>query len=507
MSSVRHRLTGCLLLALFTTPAMAGNDRDTPATITVPDHALATRLADSIALAESGDSVGALLGFERVFADPAFANLPDAQRVDGWVTAGRTAFNARQGAQARTYLTAALGLAPDDPRALYVMGRLLLWQDDIGQGADYITRSLRASDTFLADLDVQMAYSLIDRLQDQPARRRALLQVMFDRDWTDDGIEPAGLWLQLATLQADAGDTARVAATVARIDKPMEVVNLRSDKRFDALVDRRGPRFDALQSAQRHADALRVQGLLRPERSDRLVEFTDTLLLLGEHEQVLSTTDRLYERLSPPDAPRAFAGGHYAAWLLAHRATAEHRLGRDAQAEKTLLLAASIREEAATDNPVTALYLASWYLARQQPALALQAIAGLDPSPMDEEFLRQWVYFSAYRTLGDAERSGQARQWLQTNEGVGRIAFAEVLLTEGRLDEAAQRLIADLQAPAHRQDALQVLQDFRMAAPMRGDEANDKAWQQLLQRADLQAAARAVGRIERQPIYSRSAWR
>jgi hypothetical protein len=506
MPGLRHRLAVPLLLALFATPSLAASiDAAAPARQAV--QPLEQTLADTIELAESGDSVGALLGFERVFADPGFAQLPEPSRLDGWIIAGRVAFNARQPRDARRYLDAALKQAPDDPRALYVLGRLLLWQEQPVQGATLITRSLRASDQFLGDVDASMAHALDAQLQDQPETRRALLQVLFDRQWTDDGMQPTSLWLALATLQADAGQQAALAATVARIDTPMEVVALRSDKRFDAVVDRRDPRFDPLQSARRHVDALRVEGLLRPERGDRITELTDTLLLMGEHEQVLSTTEALYTRLAAADAPPSFRGADYAAWMLMHRATAEHRLGRDVQAEATLVLASTLHEQEPAFNPLMRLYLASWYVGKQQPERALQTMDGLDEGAMYGEYVRQWIRFNAYRSLGDATRSAQARQWLQSNQGEGRSVYLDVLIAEDRLDDAAAWLITALQDPRQRQELLQLLQDFRMLPPMPADVDNDKRWAQLLKRRDVRAAVAAVGRIETLPIHGRSVWR
>lgn len=506
MPGLRYRLAVPLLLALFATPALAISiDAAAPAKQAAAP--LAQTLADTIALAENGDSVGALLGFERVFADPGFAQLPASLRLDGWITAGRVAFNARQPRDARRYLDAALEQAPEDPRALYVLGRLMLWQQQPVQGAALITRSLRASDQFLGDFDAAMAYALDEQLHDQPDVRRALLQVLFDRQWQDDGMEPHALWLTLATLQADAGQHAALATTVARIDAPMDVVTLRSDRRFDAVVDRRDPRFDPLQSARRHADALRVEGLLRPERGDRITELTDTLLLMGEHEQVLSTTEAVYTRLAAAGASRSFPGADYAAWMLMHRATAEHRLGRDAQAEATLVLASTLHEQGPAFNPLMRLYLASWYLGKLQPEHALQTIDGLEEGAMYGEYVRQWIRFSAYRTLGDAARSMQARQWLQSNQGEGRSVYLEVLLSEDRLDDAAAWLVAALHDPGQRQNLLQLVQGFRMLPPMPADVHNEKGWQQLLKRRDVRAAVDAVGRIQTQPIYGRSAWR
>ncbi|MCF7751245.1 hypothetical protein KQ945_10840 [Bacillus subtilis subsp. subtilis] len=505
MPSRPTRFALCLLMAMAATPGLASPVAPPP-TATRADSALALALTDSIALAEQGDSVGALIGFERVFDDPGAATLDAPLRLDGLVSAGRTAFNARQPRDAQRYLDAALTQAPDDAGALYVLGRLRLLQDQPAEGASLITRSLRASDRFLGDIDAPLVYSLGKALPDQPDVYAALLQVLFDRQWQIDGLEPNALWLQLATLQADAGQHERLAATVRRIDAPLEVVALRSDKRFDAVVDRRDPRFDPSQSARRHADALRVSALLRPEASD-IAALTDTLLLLGDHEQVLATTALLLTRLTEADAPRSFPGGAYAAWVLLHRAVAQHRLGQEAQAEATLVLASTLTDEGHTVNPLHRLYLASWYLGNRKPERALQTLEGLDEEPMFGEYVRQWIRFSAYRSVGDAARTAQARRWLQDNQGEGRAAYVDVLLVEQRTDEAAGWVIAELQAPRRRQEMLQLMQNFRMLPPMPADVDNDARWQQLLKRPDVVAAMEAVGRRETLSIHSRAAWR
>lgn len=505
MHRLHHRLALCLLLALPAAPALAAPRAPAP-TATAADTALAQALGDTLALAEQGDSVGALIGFERVFGDPGVATLDDSLRLEGLVSAGRTAFNSRQPGDAQRYLDAALKQAPDDARALYVLGRLRLLQDQPAVGTALITRSLRASDQFLGDIDAPLVYSLGKALQDRPDVYAALLQVLFDRHWQVDGLEPTTLWLELATLQADAGQHDRLAATVMRIDAPIEVVALRSDKRFDAVVDRRDARFDPAQSARRHADALRVSALLQPEASD-VAALTDTLLLLGDHEQVLATTAPLYARLTAADAPRSFPGGAYAAWVLLHRAVAQHRLGQDAQAEATLVLASTLTNTGETINPLHRLYLASWYLGHRKPTQALQTLDGLDEEPMFGEYLRQWIRFSAYRSLGDTVRAAQARRWLQANEDQGRAVYVDVLLTEQRTDEAARWVIAELQSPRRRQEMLQLMQNFRMLPPLPADADNDARWQQVMQRPDVVAALAAVGRRETLSIHGRGAWR
>ena len=97
------RIALSLLLAMSGMPALAATSVAAPS-----EDALPQRLTDTIALSEQGDSVGALIGFERVFNDPDLASLDAEQRLEGLVSAGRTAFNARQPQEAQRYLDAAL---------------------------------------------------------------------------------------------------------------------------------------------------------------------------------------------------------------------------------------------------------------------------------------------------------------------------------------------------------------------------------------------------------------
>lgn len=505
MSSLRHRFAGTLLLALLGLPGTAAVANTAVPTATSSD-ALAKLLTDAVEMAREGDSVGALNDFAKVFADPGFARLPAQLRLEGWVWAGRTAFNARLPGDARRYLEAALKESPDDARAQYALGRLLLSQGEVVEGARTITRALRSPDAPLGDFDPQMAYQLIERLQDQPEVRRDLLQVLFDRKWQNDGIEPAQLWLQLATLQADTGQRDRLATTLARIDTPMEIVALRTDRRFDGVVDRNDPRWDPVAATRRHLDVLRVSALLRPERGERLIELCEMLLLVGEHQQVLDTTQSLYARLSDPSAPRRFEGGLYAGWLLVQRARAEQRLGRDDATTATLALAAEISDPAA-ETTIPTLGLSIWYMARQQPRQALDALAGLDQGEVFGEVLRQWVRYIAYRGQGNLSGAASARRWLQDNNGLGREAYLEVLLEEQRTDEAAAWLIAQLQSPRYRQDILVKLQTYRSLPPQPGDAVRDQRRDAVLKRDDVRRAVEAVGRIETQPLHDRGMWR
>ena len=147
-----------------------------------------------------------------------------------------------------------------------------------------LVKALRHADAPLP-IDHHAVNYLQYRLRDQPQKRMDLLQALFDNGWKSGGLEPTGLWLALATLQADNGRGDSIPATLARIDSPAEIIRLRSDKRFDRYVDRGDARFDPVQAAQRHLDELRVSGLLDRALDARMAEFSTTLLMLDRNEE------------------------------------------------------------------------------------------------------------------------------------------------------------------------------------------------------------------------------
>jgi hypothetical protein len=72
----------------------------------------------------------------------------------------------------------------------------------------------------------------------------------------------------------------------------------------------------------------------------------------------------------------------------------------------------------------------------------------------------------------------------------------------GRMDDAAQALIAALDAPASRGDMLAALQDYLEPAPLPAFEPVRKRWRDLLAREDVRQAVAKVGRIEHQPVFN-----
>lgn len=497
----RHALA--LLLALAASSAAS-------AAISVasdtPLNADAQRLVDSVAEAimqsDRGDTLGAMIVFERVLADPALSQVPADARQDAWVAAGMTALKSGQQADAERYLRTALAARDDDPRAVYLLGRLQVQQQKPRDAALSLARSLQLTDRFNDDIDVDLIGYLLHQLKDDPATRRTLLQALFDRKWQNKGTEPARLWRSLATLQAEAGEQDRLADTIARIDDPVQLIALRSDKRFDRVVDRASPRFDPALAARRHTDALRVAALLRPEEGVLPVRMADTLLMTGDNAAVIAMTDSIAASVQAqgPTAQRTYEGADNLAWLLSYRAGAQRRLGEMDAALATQTQALRFHDSDAP-NTVQHLLLAGWQMSLQRPQQGLDTLAVLPAELGFWEFGRHWLRLIAFRQLDDRTQGDAARDWLLGHPDDADLILLDVLLEENRMDEAAARLIAKLRAPEERGDALVSLQNYRTLPSLPGDAVRDQRWRQLKQRADVRAAVQAVGRIERVDLF------
>ena len=322
-------LTALLLAALASTSATAsitGAPQKPSITADAMHQAYATRWDEAIQQSRSGNTLGALISMERLMEDPLLDDFDAEHRGRASQVAGWTALMQKKPALARRYLQRAQEALPEDAQILLTQVSVELSDNQPAAATTFLVKALQHADAPLP-VDHHAINYLQYRLRDQPMKRMDLLQALFDNGWKSAGLEPTGLWLTLATLQADNGRGDGIPATLARIDSPAEIIRLRSDKRFDRYVDRGDARFDPVQAAQRHLDELRVSGLLDRALDARMAEFSTTLLMLDRNEEVLSLTEGMAGAASNGESPAA-AEAEWVAWLLNSRLTALRRLGR-----------------------------------------------------------------------------------------------------------------------------------------------------------------------------------
>lgn len=492
-----------LLFAALTSTTASANVPRTPTSPSQPppDAALDASHAEyaqqwdtAIEQSRSGNTLAALIAMERLMDSPLLADFDAERRGRAAQFAGWTAAKQKQPALARRYLQQALQALPGDAHILATLMSLDLNDDQPAAAVEHLTQALARADGPLP-IDHHAVNYLQYHLREQPVQRMALLQALFDNGWKSGGIEPTGLWLDLATLQADNGRGDAVRATLTRIDTPAELIRLRSDKRFDHYVDRADARFDPVKAAQAHLDALRVSGLLDGELDARLVDFSSTLLMLDRNEEVLALTDDLAEAVAEGQSPSA-AKAEWLAWLLNSRIAALRRLERTDEALATAKLAARIGAFGpdGLEHQMNLAFVLNSVGQTQEADAAMATLTDLSGYGQAAQAL---IRFAAARERGDATAAAAARAVIVAQRQGARLFYREMLLEEGDLDGAAAVLIEQLRSPLERSDALASLQDMRVYPSLPGDVRIDAAWRELKQRADVQAEVSRVGRIER----------
>ena len=499
---VCSRLTMALLLAVLGTPALQAAPAgtvDVARPVLAGDPALLDALKAAAEQAMEGDTLGAGIAYDRLLPDPRMAGLDARVRSAAWLMGAQVAARQRQEQVALQRLDTALQVDPHNGAARLVLGQHQIFKDQIDAGTDNLIQGIGDTDG-APELDANFVHHLDKRLKHDPVRRLALQQALFDHQWKIEGVEPMELWTLLATLQVEANQGDKVAATLERIDAPLTLVTLRSDKRFDPYLRRDDPRHDPVAAARRRIDQLRVDTMLSPGLNQIATELSYSLLVAGELEDVVGMTQPLEDIASKLDASPGEEGEHIA-WLLDHRAIALRRLGRFDEAVATRVLASRMADPA-QDSVSQALNLGTLYVGLHRPALARQAVKDLTNLSSYGDGVLQLINLRAALQLNDTAAAEQARKALLAQREVNPMLYREALLIDNRMDDAAASLISQLQDPMERGSALRDLQDLREGPPLPADAALNARYRALAQRADVQTTVRSVGRIEKYPLFA-----
>lgn len=479
-----------LMLSLCLMPAIAAADVDPGF-----NEALQTA-ADQFA---QGDSLGAAIAYERLLADPRLETLEPARRSEAWARAAIVAGLQDDAALAEQRVQKALEISPDYAEARLLLAGHQIFLNQLDAAADNMIRGIRDSKDASALAEDQVWYISM-HLRKDPARKQALLQALFDQRWKPDGIEPSWYWVDLAELQVESPQSDRVAATLERVDEPLPLIQLRSDKRFDRFIPRGDSRFDPTAAAQRHIDRMRVETLLSPGLNEAAVTLANALLVIGKAEDVVGMTQSLGEfaaqASSLPEAKEARPIG----MMLNARARAFWQLGRNDDAIQTQELAT--RMASPGDDTEQKLHLASSYTGLDRPALARQTLKDRGELSIQGEGMTQVILLQAAQQLADVGALQRARNALAAVRSEAPAYTMLGLITDHRLDEAAVVLAERLADPQERGSALLELQHLRERPELPGDKDFHASWKQFKARADVIAAAEKVGRIDSYPLYA-----
>ncbi|AKC87028.1 tetratricopeptide repeat protein [Pseudoxanthomonas suwonensis] len=465
------------------------------------------QLGAAVASFQQGDHAGSERLLKPLIADPGFGRLPGEQRHAALALSALNALLMDDPKRARKLFLRAIEAEPGHATDPYFLSLIAAQQGRYEDAARRLTEAVRLSPTVLGDLETEdhFVYQLLHELDDDAPVRLGLLQGLFDAEWDRGGLGADDLWYELALLRVKRGETALAGDAVARIGWPDLLVKLRSDRRFDPLVDRQSPRFDVERAARTHVDALRSLAGERPSSLKVRTDLTYAMLTLGLDQEVLDETGSILDTLAaatPEQAPYEDTAD-YQAWILNNHAIALRRTDRIDEAVE-LLVRASRLDEWGTPNVSQVLNLGAFYcsLGRADDARAtIAAVGGMSGyGRMVQASIQHCVAWQA----GDRAGAAKALAYLRKQRDDSPMHGVYALVREDRIDEAARALAGLLESGEHRADALAALQDYPEPEPLPGDRESFARWNTLKDHPAVRQVAERVGRIERYGIHYRS---
>jgi len=458
--------------------------------------AYARQWRDALALGDRDDAADADRALAKVMAHREFGKLSAAEQRAILSRAGWMAIVNSNLEYARKLLRHALEAGSDNLDDYYLLARV---EADLGRAdaaADCLTQLAERWPQRLDDLDPAAIFGIAHDAPEARGVERRLLEALFASGWTNRGLGVGDLWYRLASLRLAAGDIRGIPQAIRRTDAPEALVSFRTDRRFDAWIDRHAPAMDVSRAA--HQRVARLEDLVerRPDLLEARMELGYALMSVGRHEEVIALSDQTQAQIhaAASGAP-AFADMQYDVWILDNRASALVRLGRWDEAIIQLRQAATMEEQGQSIN------LARLLCNLGRTREAADALVLPARSTRDGERQAASVRHCIATQEGDRAAERKAFADLRRHRNDSTTSWINALLRAGRQDEAARVLRNALGDGAHWRAALASLQIYLSRAPLPAERIVIDGWHALARRKDVQRAADKVGRIEAFDIY------
>ncbi|MDH5835090.1 hypothetical protein [Luteimonas kalidii] len=454
------------------------------------------------AQAESHARADSLFG--DVINDARFDQLPENERrrllsAAAWSAAQ----NARLTTAAAWYARVA-ELGSDDPDDWYRMGLVALDQQDRDSAARAMTVLIGRWPELLPNLSPDLLYPLAQLGDTSTADRVAFQQALFDANWKGGSAgTPSGVWFNLARNRLIQGDVERARIVARRITDPETLIQMRADRRFDALLDPSTWRANVAHANAREIERMRLLVDAYPDQLEPIVSLGHQLLLGGHHPEAIALSDATLARIAsaPLDAP-PFDDLERQVWLMNHKSLALRRTGHIEEAVAELQRASRLGEDG-LPNISQALNLGSLECDRGRPeaALAAAATAGEEGMSPYGRAVRAAIRHCAALQLDDPAGAAAAVDELSGLVDDAPIRYLEALVWDGQPDRAAALMRELLLSDEQRSQALEWAQDCRLPEPLPVQVQERALRQAFLARPDVLSDIKAVGRIDSYDLY------
>lgn len=501
----RRRIALAIALAACHAFGIAHTQETLPSTSIEPVPVASRLFRQQLATAHSLNRAGRHADADRLFArlidDAEFSGLALARQHAALSAAGWAAVQLHQRLRAIALYERALRIDGSDPEDWYQLAAARLDEDRPDEAAVAFIEVVERWPHLLHNVPDRVILNLASSLDWESPQRFALLQALFDANWSARFGRDDAVWYDLAVAQAERGDMRAALSAIRRIDSPLPLVRLRSDRRFDSILQTDASAFDTASAARRWIEALRDQSELSPDDLEARSRLSRALLVAGRDDEVLALVEQSLDAIvdASSDKP-AFTDLNDQIWLMNNRAIALRRMGRTDEALAELVRAGQLTEDGGP-NVSQRLNLGVFECSLDRPREALGAIASLDQVNGYGRMVEASVRHCAARQQGKRWAAARALRYLNRNRDDAPLIYLEALLRARQLDEASALLRGMLDSPARRADALVWAQDYLRPAPLPGDVDTRDARAALLAREDVSVAIARVGRVERYDLY------
>jgi len=503
MQGIEQRFkTMAMLLALVAAPALAADvpvpaDAATEVVEVTPAQTarMQARLNFAISPDASADRTTSAAAFDALLGDPSFPELPLEAQALIYSLAGTAALDWQDQARARDMYLQAITANSNDSEDWSNLSWVEYRLHEYDAAGAHMAELARRWPEVLDGLHDSFLYGLLAKLDGTSPARLDLLQSLASAGWGAADLRADHLWLDLALLRVQRGEHDLARAAIEQIAAPNELVQLRSDRRFDGLFDLQSPRFDVALVARQRLERLSTLAAASPLDLELADDVARALRVVGEFERSVS----LVEATLQLDA-KDFIHPEAKVWLLNSKAMALEGLGRFDEALAVMQLASTLAEDGSV-NVSQSINLGEMHCARGNWRKALAALEGVGEVSDYGRMAVHSVRHCARLRQGDRAGADESFDYLQEHRALSTTLYLKALLHEERMDDAAASLIGALDSGKERAETLGMVQDYlrtRLPAEAEAIEARRRA---LLLRDDVGAAIERVGRRQHYGIH------
>jgi len=410
---------------------------------------------------------------------------------------------------AHEYMVLATGYPDANAEHWLMRAQFATWVDAWPDAALALTTIAKRWPEFIADADDRLISRIAFRTNDDGKHKTEkieLLKALFDANFVfEGGTQPDALWRDLILDALEHEDLRRARVIAERLQGAATLLQMRADRRFDALVNAEKRTFNIRRAVERECKRLKKTIAANPRSLAVRVQYGYALIAAGRFAELLAFTNEIIARVSessPGEVPFDDIDDQLN-WIYEHKAAALRALALWDDALVVMEIA-RLQPEEGSVNVSQAINLAWNYVDYGKPAKALAALDGIDWAHSLSPYGRmqlQHVRYRAFLQLADAQNADTVFAYLREHRSEAESTWQLAMLDASDFDGAAALFIARLRDPEQRYEALREAQEF-LPLPRLPKQAEEQArWEKLMTRPDVAAAIDEVGRREKAPMY------